>query len=202
MSRASRKAPSGRTRRDAVADEVLEALGRLLESGSPFATLGVQQICEEAGVARSAFYLNFANKSAALVRLVQVATEELFDASVAWIESDPEAGFERLVETQAHTIRVWRRHAPVIAAYFSAAQSEPELSLFWERQVQAMIEAGQLGGRVGRHLDPAITAGMLVRGAERLTAHHVATQPVARDGAFARGVAGTIWALVGESGQS
>ena len=65
----TRKTASGRTRRDAVQAELLDAVERLLEAGESYTSLGVQRICDEAGVARSAFYTNFANKSELLLVL-------------------------------------------------------------------------------------------------------------------------------------
>ncbi|MEU6204148.1 helix-turn-helix domain-containing protein, partial [Micromonospora musae] len=61
--------PSITRRRSAAADrrlpveaQILAATERLLGEGESFTELGVQRIAREAGVARSTFYMHFADK--------------------------------------------------------------------------------------------------------------------------------------------
>lgn len=194
-----RKAPSGRTRRDAVHDDVLDAVERLLTAGERFTALGVQRICDEAGVAKSAFYVNFAGKSDLLLRLVESATESLFAASNAWLGGSGEVGFEELVATERNSIRVWREHAPLISAYFEVAAYDAEVAGFWEQRIEVMI--GTLARRferegAGRRVDPRTAAEVIVRGSERTTASHVATRPASEDDRLARQVAEVLWRVL------
>lgn len=204
MARRLEKTPTGRTRRDAARGDVLTALERLLERGESFTALGVQEICDEAGVARSAFYLNFSDKADALLGLVGSATQDLFRASLEWIESYPDGGFEGLVRTQGHTIRTWRRSAAVVKAYFEASQYDDKLASYWEGQLASLVEAlrsrieqRQVAGLVSAQLDPRACAEVIVYGAERLTAKHVGGGSRRADTELAHGVASMLWTLLG-----
>jgi AcrR family transcriptional regulator len=198
---AARKAPSGRTRRNAVAGDVIDATIRCLSSGESFTTLGIQRICEEAGVARSAFYKNFTDKSDLLRRVVSDATADLFETACAWAAGT--GGKTSMIAAQANTVRVWREHAPLLRAYFETASYDQEIAALWNERLQEVvavmhkrIATGQRDGQVSAHLDAQTTAEFIVYGFERLTAEHIASAPASADRAFARSISEIGWTLI------
>src|SRR6185437_15242345 len=82
--------------------EILAATQRLLINGANFTELGVQQICTEAGVARSTFYSHFRDKVDLLVRLAAAFTASSFDFASAWAPSD---GVEGLADAFLHVVK-------------------------------------------------------------------------------------------------
>lgn len=192
---------SGRTRRNAVAEDVIDATLRCLSAGESFVGLGIQRICDEAGVARSAFYTNFTDKGDLLRRVVADATGDLFDTACAWAAGS--SGKEPMIEAHANTVRVWRRHAPLLRAYFEAASHDPELAAVWDermRQVVDLMRGRVIAARRDRtdadDLDPQTVAEFIVYGFERLTAQHIATAPASADADFVRSISEIGWRLI------
>jgi TetR/AcrR family transcriptional regulator, ethionamide resistance regulator len=195
------KVSSGRTRRNGVSRDVIDATVRCLSAGESVTSLGIQRICEEAGVARSAFYKNFADKTDLLRRVVADATANLFDTARAWAAGS--GGRESMVAAHWNTVRVWREHAPLLRAYFEAAAYHPELAAIWDDRMQAVVTVmkerisnGQQDGSVPDDLDAQTVAEFIVYGFERLTAQHIATAPASADKAFARSISEVGWRLI------
>jgi AcrR family transcriptional regulator len=197
----TRKVPSGRTRRNGVTEDVIDATVRCLAAGESVTSLGIQRICQEAGVARSAFYKNFADKTDLLRRVVADATADLFDTAHAWAAGG--GGKESMVAAHWNTVRVWREHAPLLRAYFEAAAYQPELAAIWDDRIEEIvtvmkerIDNGQRDGSVPDDLDAQMVAEFIVSGFERLTAQHIATTPASADKAFARSISEVGWRLI------
>lgn len=197
----SRKVSSGRTRRNGVTGDVIDATVRCLSAGESVTSLGIQRICAEAGVARSAFYKNFADKTDLVRRVVADATADLFDTACAWAAGT--GGKESMVAAQWNTVRVWREHAPLLRAYFEAAAHHPELAAIWDDRMKAVvtvmkerISTGQRDGSAPDDLDAQTVAEFIVYGFERLTAQHIATAPASTDRAFARSISEVGWRLI------
>lgn len=197
----TRKVSSGRTRRNGVTRDVIDATVRCLSAGESVTSLGIQRICEEAGVARSAFYKNFVDKTDLLRRVVADATADLFDTACAWAAGT--GGLESMVAAHWNTVRVWREHAPLLRAYFEAAAYQPELAAIWDDRMQAVVTVmqtrisnGQRDGSVAGDLDAQTIAKFIVYGFERLTAQHIATAPASADKKFARSISEVGWRLI------
>jgi TetR/AcrR family transcriptional regulator, ethionamide resistance regulator len=195
------KVSSGRTRRNGVSRDVIDATVRCLSAGESVTSLGIQRICEEAGVARSAFYKNFADKTDLLRRVVADATANLFDTARAWAAGG--GGKESMVAAHWNTVRVWRKHAPLLRAYFEAAAYDPELAAIWDERMRAVVTVmqerisnGQQDGSVPGDLDAQTVAEFIVYGFERLTAQHIASAPASADKAFARSISEVGWRLI------
>jgi TetR/AcrR family transcriptional regulator, ethionamide resistance regulator len=197
----TRKVPSGRTRRNGVTRDVIDATVRCLSAGDSVTSLGVQRICEEAGVARSAFYKNFTDKTDLLRRVVADATADLFDTARAWAAGT--GGKESMVAAHWNTVRVWREHSPLLRAYFEAAAYDPELAAIWDDRMKAVVAVmrerisnGQRDGSVSDDLDAQTVAEFIVYGFERLTAQHIATAAASADKTFARSISEVGWRLI------
>lgn len=177
--------------------DVLDATQRLLAGGANFTELGVQQICTEAGVARSTFYSHFRDKVDLLLRLAGRLMASSFDLTSAW---QPSAGVEGLEEAFLHVIEVYRRHAAVrralaeVATYDTVVRDyfTAELHQFTDWTIRILRDE-QEAGRTPADLDPVSATRIIVTGGERALTDQVTTGDPAGDPAFARELARTWW---------
>ena len=205
MPSVTRRASRSPEHRSAVIAQVTTAVERLLADGHGFTTLGVQRIADEAGIARSTFYLYFPDKSALLVQVTESATAELFASAQDWL-ADGFADLAALEHTLLEVIGQLRAHAEVYAALVEVAGYDEEVAAFWRARVagfsdvlRARIEEGQRAGTIAAALDPAITAEWIAWGTERLIAQHTAIHPASEDARLARGLATATWATLGRT---
>jgi AcrR family transcriptional regulator len=199
----TRKTPSGRTRRDAAREDLLAATERLLADGNSFTAIGVAQICDTAGVARSAFYRYFADKSDLLLKLIEASTDNVFFAPSPVFEGEAMSSAENVATATANSFRVWREHAALMNAYFEVAAYDAEVGSYWNDGLTALIETfrerierGQQTGQIRTTLDASTVAALIVRGGERIIADHVASEPESGDTEAAHRLADVVWELI------
>ncbi len=190
-------------RRRAVAERVGETVERLLREGHGYTGLGVQRIAEEAGIARSTFYLHFPDKPALLIDVAAAATEDLFAAARTWLEH----GFAdraMLERTIAAIVAQQREHDAVLAAVVELAAYDEDVAAFWRARVggfvaalRARIEEGQREGLIDARLDAQTTAAWITWGTERLVAQHVAERGREEDEQLAAGLARAVQSTLG-----
>lgn len=192
-----------RTRRDGVRSAVLDATARLLDAGESFTALGITRICSEAGVARSAFYTCFPNKSGLLIALTAEATDELFAASERWITAGSGIDGSELERTIMGSFAVLRAQPAVLRAYAEVAAYDPDIAGFWAKRMDRtaeiladVIARARETGAVRPTIDPVLAADFIVWGGERLMSRHVATSPIERDADCARKLARAITAML------
>lgn len=203
MPSVTRRAARDADHREAVVEQVAAAVERLLEDGHGYTTLGVQRIADEAGIARSTFYLYFPDKSALLIRVTEAATRELFAAAGAWLD-DSFTDRDDLERTLRGVIAQQRDHAALLAAVTEVAGYDEQVAAFWRAEVgrfierlRGRLEEGQRAGAIAAALDPGTTAAWIAWGTERLLAQHVATRPEVDDARLAAGLATAVWATLG-----
>lgn len=141
----TRRASARSQRRGAAEARIFEALERLLRGGERFTTLGVQRIADEAGVARSTFYVHFADKTELLLRFEETTTRTIFDAADAWA-GQRGLTLESLRDTVATMLETYREHAHAYAALAEVAAYDPEVAAFWAQRVEEF--AGSLRRRL------------------------------------------------------
>jgi AcrR family transcriptional regulator len=190
--------PQGPDHRAAVEAEVLAATERLLVGGARFTELGVKQIADEAGIARSTFYLHFRDKTDLMVRLAGDTRQEVFEVGEDWLPTA--GGLESLVERFAVIIGIYRQRSAVVAAIHETAAYDPVVRDFWDGAVTQFIERmrvtlveEQRAGRVAADLDPDTAARVMAWSGERVIARHVAAQDPADDAKLARELAMQRW---------
>jgi TetR/AcrR family transcriptional regulator, ethionamide resistance regulator len=203
MPSVTRPPQHNRARRESVRAQVLEATERLLRQGESFTSLGVARIALEAGVSRSAFYTNFADKTELLLALTAASTESLFSAAFSWIHSELDDGVDELARTHMTTISVFRQHAAVLSAYVEVASYDTHVADFWTARINelvsgfaARIERGQEGGMFKRSLSPLTTASFIVLGTERVTTLHVRSDDGSGDEQLAYAIAEAVRAML------
>jgi AcrR family transcriptional regulator len=190
--------PQGPDHRAAVEAEVLAATERLLVGGARFTELGVKQIADEAGIARSTFYLHFRDKTDLMVRLARDTRQEVFDVGTDWQPDN--GGLEALVERFATIITIYRERAAVVAAIHETIAYDPVVREFWESgltgfvdRMRATLVDQQRAGRVAADLDPDTAARVMSWSGEAVMARHVAVRAAADDAKLARELAMQRW---------
>lgn len=194
---------SGRTPRSAVNAQVLRATERLLTGGERFASLSVQRICDEAGVARSAFYVNFDDKTDLLLRLVAAATAEIAEVAAIWIDSEPALALDALIAAQTRAVAVYREHDALLRASAEAAAYDDRISTIWRDRLDGVIATfaerlrrAQRGGDVRADIDAEVAARLIVLGVEQVMRNHVERGVAATDRALASHLGQLIWLML------
>ncbi len=194
-----RRSPDA-SRRSRVEEQILAATERLLGGGEGFTDLGVQRIADEAGVARSSFYVIFPDKTALLLRLVRGLKQALLEIAVEWRPDAPENGLAELAATYARMLAFYRQHAGVIAAASEVATYDAAAREVWDDYLDAFacetatrIKAEQEAGHTAGDMDPVLAARVAVWGGDRLMVRHVTERPADEDEALARELAASSW---------
>lgn len=131
--------PAVTRRPPAAPDRLIEATERLLAAGTPYIGLSVEQLCSEAGVARSTFYVHFRDKGELVIRIAERMLDQLTGAAEAWWV--PGADREELRAATRRLVAVYARHRAVLVALAETAVYDAEL-----RSVQEAL--------VDRHAEP------------------------------------------------
>ncbi|MFD0787331.1 TetR/AcrR family transcriptional regulator [Micromonospora azadirachtae] len=202
----TRRRSAGADRRLTVESRILATTERLLAEGESFTELGVQRIAQEAGVARSTFYMHFADKTQLLLRLAESFTDAAFGVAGEWepaklgASAGDSVGLDTLVGGFRQIIAIYRRHSGVLAAINEVSGYEPAVRRFWRarldqfltRTVQ-VLEEEQQAGRAPQDVDIAAASRLIVLGGERFLSDHVATDDGSGDEAAAIELANTWW---------
>ena len=139
--------------RPAAPTRLVEATERLLAAGTPYIGLSVEQLCSEAGVARSTFYVHFRDKGELVTRVAERMLVQLSAAAEAWWS--PETSRPELGAATRRLVGVYARHRAVFTALTETAAYDGELRTLQEAMVDRhaepltrLIEDGKRGGAV------------------------------------------------------
>ena len=136
--------PTRRTRakhggdKESIEERLLAAMERLLEEGTKFATLTVEQLTTEAGMSRGTFYLHFRDKGELVARLMGVVTEDIVTSAGAWLaypEKPQRGDVEKAIRGVAGA---FRRHRAIIAALNDTASSDPAVEALYMDMMQTI----------------------------------------------------------------
>jgi AcrR family transcriptional regulator len=199
MASITRGSPQTGNRRVDTAEQVLDAVERLLAAGEVYTELGVQRIAREAGIARSSFYMHFPDKTQLLLTLARRVSVGAFDAHAAW-EPDADDALERMVEGFEVIVAHYRRHAPVLSAVLEVSGYDRDVAEFWGRQLDAFrgrmqgwLRAEQEAGRTASGLDTESAVRVVVDGGMRTIADQVANGHPSDDARIAGEMARVWW---------
>lgn len=131
-------------RRVSVEDRLLAAMERLLERGHAFGTLSVEQLAEEAGIARATFYLHFRDKGQLVERLMQRLTTEIVDSAGSWFRGDAEVDRSTMHFALHGIVRTFKKHQAILCAIDDMAGSDPVVA---ELHAAMMDELTQMSRR-------------------------------------------------------
>jgi AcrR family transcriptional regulator len=183
------QARTGARRRAATQQDLLDATMRLVQRGVPISSLSIAEICAEAGVVRTTFYLHFKDKLA----LVQALAEE----QAAWLQATGQAGqragagpdlTKRTVQrTIAGIVDRWVDNHAVLSAIIETAEHDPQVREIW---TAAIREVAAVAANVfARHWqerpaltpeNPDVVAEVLTWMIER-SCHQIARDPATAD---------------------
>jgi AcrR family transcriptional regulator len=171
---------------------ILEATERLLRDGASFTHLSLREISQAAGIARSTFYVHFADKSDLLLRLAARAGNDLRDAADGWWRQQRSGGDASLSEMMLQVIQTYRSHATVLAAFDEVAGYDRSVAAFararYERYVRRLcrqLQDDQRAGWVPADVDVPAAAFIVVCSIERAVSEYVRACEPAEDGALA-----------------
>ena len=133
------QARSGRRRRQATVTEILDATRRLLTAGTPVASLSVERIVDEAGIARATFYLHFPDKHALIARLAEdeIAWREQIGAEVL---ADPALERATLDAIMLEIVGRWSADRPILSAIIELAEYDAHLHAIWSDAMRRVAD--------------------------------------------------------------
>lgn len=126
------------SRRASAPTSLIEATERLLGSGTPYIGLSVEQLCSEAGVARSTFYVHFRDKGELVIRVAERMLAQLSEAAEAWWV--PGTDRDELLAATRRLVDVYASHRAVLVALRETASYDPELRAVQEAMVDRQAE--------------------------------------------------------------
>lgn len=175
MPSVTRRKPESRPR-PAAPERLVAATERLLSTGTPYIGLSVEQLCSEAGVARSTFYVHFRDKGELVTRVAERMLKQLTRAAEAWWVPGAERG--ELRSATRRLVGVYARHRAVLVALAETAVYDAELRVVQQALVDRhaeplarLIEKGKRDGSVRDvHTRETVVAlvGMVQVACERL----------------------------------
>ncbi len=145
------RATAAEQRRPAIEAKLLEATERLLSDGTPYTELSIQQLCSEAGIARSTFYVYFRDKADLVARLAEEMVGQLSEAASAWWQ--PGATRDELLTATRRVIEAYVAHSALFAALTETAAYDAEMRAMQveivERNAHPLAELIARGKRDG-----------------------------------------------------
>ncbi|WP_026910581.1 TetR/AcrR family transcriptional regulator [Patulibacter minatonensis] len=127
MATLSRRARTAETRK-ATEAELLRAAVSLLEEGTAYADISIEQIVRRAGFTRPTFYTYFNDKRALVLKLGAALEADLSDAAEPWLSFADVP----LRDTLTGVLAVFTRHRVSVGAITEAATYDPEVAAFWQ----------------------------------------------------------------------
>jgi AcrR family transcriptional regulator len=131
---------SRRRSREEVEADVRAALLRLLNEGTPFKDLTVDELARAAGLSRTAFYFYFQSKSQVLMAVLAEAAQESYAESERWWrgEGPPEELIRAALEGN---MRVFLRHKAVFRTAAEVIHYDEEFHTFYKQIVDRFVTA-------------------------------------------------------------
>src|SRR5215210_2092062 len=174
--------PSHEQRRAALSRHLLGRVEPLLEGGESYADLSVERIIRAGDIARSTFYVYFADKGELLGAMTEHITTDLAEAATGWFQLPPDGSKDDLRASLRVLFAAYRQHRHVLGAISEAAAYEPTARERHRLLVRAAvsgladhIERAQAAGAAAPELDAERTAKwltwMLERGLYALVAN-------------------------------
>jgi AcrR family transcriptional regulator len=182
-----------------IEDRILAATKRSLATGASFTELGIGRLSSEAGVARSTFYLYFADKTQLLLRLARDLGESSFDLLGDWNPADA-SGHGALTRSMHSVLTFYREHSHVLRAVLEVAPYDRAVREFWDGRLEAFVSraegwllAEQAAGRTPKRLNAAVASRVFILGGMQTIAHQVISGDARDDEAVAEELSALQW---------
>jgi AcrR family transcriptional regulator len=201
VSSVTRKTRSARAqRREEIRDRMLASVEELLASGENLIHLPTGRVCTAAKVARSTFYLHFADRGELHSAWLTDIAGRLETVGEQWWRVDGASGRADVHAALDSLIRAYRPHAVLMRELYAASAYDPALREQVEtvtaRNINGLrrhILAGQNGGWVVPELPAAETAGWLMCMAARGQHTLVAESSGAELARYITGLTDIVW---------
>jgi AcrR family transcriptional regulator len=187
------------TRQSDVEARVLSATQELLEGGTRFTEMSVRTIAEAAGVARSSFYVHFADKTRLLQRHAAALGESAFGLLGDWDPAAPDA-LEDLCSTMSAILAFYRDHAALLGAVLEVAAYDEEMRQFWDEQLQVFVDRAesalrqeQGAGRTPQSVNVEVASRIFIYGGMQAITRQVLSGDPQHDAAVARELSASQW---------
>lgn len=170
MTTVTRKKGSSRARRrEELRDRLLDVAEAAVDAGESLTHLQLGTLCSAAGVARSTFYLHFADRGELHAAWLDDIAGRLESVGAEWWRLDADAGRDEVHAALTSLVQTYRPHAALMRELYAASASDPELrrqvDTVTARNIQGLrkhIAAGQAGGWIAPELPASETAGWLM----------------------------------------
>lgn len=126
MATLSRRARTAETRK-ATEAELLRATVSLLQEGTAYADISIEQIVRRAGFSRPTFYTYFDDKRTLVLKLGTAMEADLAEATEPWLTFADVP----LRDTLAHVLAIFTKHHASVSAITEAATYDTEVTTFW-----------------------------------------------------------------------
>jgi len=142
-----------------------DAIERLIDDDTSYGELSVDQLANEAGVARSTFYKYFGDKSGLLSSLAVAVRDDFLQAADAWLTMT--AGGARAEYEQSFRIifEAYRTHRVVMRCIVEQSTQDAVIGAHFQQMMAAFVAA------VEEHIRKGQQAGVIV---ESRSASHLA----------------------------
>lgn len=177
----------------------MAATGRLLAGGASFTELGIGKISTESGVARSTFYLYFADKTQLLLRLARDLGASSFDLLEGW-RPDSESGQDDLTQAMHSVLSFYRKHSHVLRAVLEVAPYDMTIRDFWNERLETFVAraeswlvAEQAAGRTPSRVNADVASRVFILGGMQTIAHQVISGDPGDDLAVAEELSALQW---------
>ena len=121
-----------------IDDRLLGAMERLLEKGHRFGVLSVEQLTDEAGIARGTFYLHFRDKGELVARLMSHVTEELVQSTGVWMSNAEAAQSRDMQQALIGMVRSFKKHQAILAAINDMAATDEKVAALYDAMVDTI----------------------------------------------------------------
>lgn len=192
--------------RKVVEDRVLAATARLLEGGASFTELSVGAIADESGIARSTFYVHFADKTELLIRLADRTTSDLFAIASEWLVRDGgQDALDRLEHVIGELVATARARRQLLSAVVETMAYDPLVEAYWVGQVNGLarhiattLTLSSLRQAEFDQIETSQTAGIVAWSIERNVVRQAMDAPPSSDPGFVAALSRAVWLILSD----
>jgi TetR/AcrR family transcriptional regulator, ethionamide resistance regulator len=126
-------------RREEILTKIHDAIATLTAGGESFTEVSVERIVAQAGIARSTFYVYFADKGELLRALGSDVLPRLYDGARGWFEKGEDATRDDIARAMRALIDAFLDEQVIMTALAETAVYDPEVREMYEASVADFI---------------------------------------------------------------